>query len=189
MNIENYTPPKIPIISSQEALEEATALLSQLNKHLDAITADKELLTKPLNASLKAIKDKYKPAEESITTAIGSIKAAMTTYRTNVLAQQSKQIDSIAGRIERGTMNINTAMDKISAITSNVEDSKKVATGSGMISFRSYACWRIIDEKIIPRECLRVNDEAIKTWQKERPNNPPAGIEFYTEERPVNYRK
>lgn len=189
MNIENYIPPKIPIIGSQEALEEATVLLSQLNKHLDAITADKELLTKPLNASLKAIRDKYRPAEDSINTAISSIKAAMTTYRTNVLAQQSKQIDSIAGRIERGTMNITTAMDKISIITSNTDDSKKVATELGNVSFRSYACWRVIDEKIIPRECLRVNDEVIKAWQKEHPNNPPAGIEFYTEERPVNYRK
>lgn len=65
MQIDNYIEPTVPAISDQNSLEAATKLLTELTVTLDNVTDDKEKLTKPLNESLKAIRAKYKPVEDS----------------------------------------------------------------------------------------------------------------------------
>lgn len=185
MQIDNYIEPTVPAISDQNSLEAATKLLTELTVTLDNVTDDKEKLTKPLNESLKAIRAKYKPVEDSLNAAILKIRGAMTSYRQEAIRLQQKELNAIAGRVERGTLKVDTAIKKIEAVEVSILDSKKVDN----ITFKRYNMYKIINDKIIPREFLTVNDTAIKEYQKLNPKSPPAGVMFYEEERPVVFRK
>lgn len=185
MDITKYTPPVIENIIDGETLTKATETLSQLNKTLDAITADKELLTKPLNQSLKAIRDKYRPIETLISEHTATIKSNMISYATAQKALQAKQEAQITARVEKGTLKPETAINKlevISSLTSNTD------TESGKVKFRTVHLYKLKDITKVTAQFLQLNDEAVKIYQKENPIKAPEGIEYYTEERPINYR-
>src|SRR3990167_3021367 len=136
------------IINSSESMSEAVVFLSQCNKYLDTLVADREKLTKPINESLKAIRDKYRPADTMINEAIISIRSKMSSFQTKQIQIQKEKEAKIAASLEKGTINIEKAMAKIEAIS--VPD-KEVATEQGSVQFRESQGLKITDELAIPR--------------------------------------
>ena len=180
-NIINYTPPNVQIdVIDSATMQSAVSILSQLNTTLDAITADKERMTKPLNASLKVIRDKYKPVETELTEAITTLKQKITTYQTQEIAKQ-KQLEAKILNDQRTTTE--TKINKLSTIE---QPDQKVSTEAGKVSFITIKKYRVIDIEQIPRAFLQVNDTAIKEAMKE--NEPVAGVEYYEEQSLRNYR-
>lgn len=182
--ITEYTPPIIPQITDATSLVQATSILSQLNSKLDAITADKELLTKPLNQSLKAIIDKYRPVETLISEHIATIKSNMISYATAQKAMQAKTEAQITARVEKGTLKPETAINKLEVLTEKTNTT--ASTEHGKVIFKTVNLYRVKDILKIPHVYLQVNDDAIKEAQKNNINIE--GVEYYTEERPTNYR-
>ncbi len=173
-------------ITDQQSLTEATVLLSRLNKHLDAITADKETLTKPLNQSLKLIRDKYRPTETRLSDAITALRTGMSKYATEQAKIKTIEQAKILTRLDKGTLRPDTAINKLEVINQQTSNTK---TDEGTVSFRTVHLWRVKDIKDIPLSLMQPNDKAINDYQKANPDTPPAGIEYYTEEQPINRRK
>lgn len=180
-NIINYTPQTSQIdVISPETMQHAVSILSQLNTTLDTITADKETLTKPLNASLKAIRDKYRPVETELNNHITTLKAKITTYQTQEIAKQ-KQIEAKILNDQRTTTE--TKINKLATID---QPEQKVTTDNGKVSFITVKKYRVTDINRVPRAFLIPNDTAIKEAMKE--SHPIDGVEYYEEQSLRNYR-
>ena|SRR3990167_1297632 len=172
------------IINSKESLSEAVTFLSKCNKYLDALTADREKLTKPINEALKAIRDRYRSADTMVTEAIDSIRSKMSVYQGEQTRLQKEKEAKIAARLEKGTINIEKAMAKIDAIS---VPEKEVETKEGSVQFREIKILKIIDEAVIPREYLIVDERKLLEVLKAGKTVPGAEIEIKLT--PINYRK
>ena len=152
-------------IITQEDMQNATPLLSNLNKHLDLITKEKERVTKPLNEALKAERSRWKPLESSLEEAITLIRNKMSSFQTEALKAQKQAEDKIATRVEKGTLKIETAMDKLANLSLNTP-SKKIETNEGSIRFRTDRILKITHPDKIPRKFLIPDEKAILTALK-----------------------
>lgn len=111
-------------ITDDKGEKTATAALSELNKLGDEITGQKEELTKPLNAVLKAIRERYKPVETAHANAIRIIKGKLIAYHNAKQAAADKEAAQIAARAAKGTIKPETAvrkMDEIAPVEKNVK--------------------------------------------------------------------
>jgi hypothetical protein len=136
-------------INSEEDKAQASQILSSLTVYLDRLTADRELITKPINESLKAIRAKYKPLETLLDTAISDIRLKLSKYQTAVVAKQRQEEEKIASRVQegKGYLKAETAMAKIASMD---KPSTKLATDEGQISFRTDRVLDITDVSLIP---------------------------------------
>ena len=167
-----------------ETLNTATSTLSWLNTQLDAITTDKELLTKPLNTSLKAIRDKYRPIETTIEEAISTLKQSITQYATNESKRHQEEEQKILAD-KRTT--IDTKITKLANITPSTTDSK-VITDNGSITFTTIKRYKVTNADEVPRDFLMVDDIKVKEVMKQTPQPNITGIEWYEEKSIRNYR-
>ena len=177
--------PKLEAIKIKDAasMEKATEYMSKANKFLDALKKDREAITKPINDSLKAIRAKYKPTEDKLTAIVANIRTQMTVYQTEQLRLQAEEERKITDMIEKGTLTMETAIKKIE----NIETpANKTTTDLGSVSFRATPRLKIIDEKLIPREYLIINEDAIMGALKANITVPGAEIEII--QVPVNRR-
>lgn len=153
------------VISDIDTMTKATEYLSQANKNLDALTKDKELLTKPINESLKAIRAKYKPTETALEDIIASIRQEMSRYQTEQIRIQKEEQDKIANRIGegRGKIKMETAIAKMDSLPQVIN---KTSTESGSLTFRPTSTLKIIDPIAIPRKYLIIDEVALLTALK-----------------------
>jgi hypothetical protein len=150
---------KVEITSAVE-LTKATEVLSQLNKYSDAVTARKETVTKPLNAALKAAKALFFPLEEKLDTAIDGIRSEMSRYQTEQVRIKREEEAAIARRVGegRGKISLETASRKLDEIEKPVEN---VSTDSGSLAFREVQKLKVVDETVIPREYLAIDEKKL----------------------------
>jgi hypothetical protein len=145
-------------ITSPESLEDATVTLSKLNTSLDAITTEKEKVTKPLNEALKAERNRWKPLELTLEEAITLIRDKMSVYQTKVIKEQREAEEKIASRVEKGTLKVETAVSKLQDIERPAE---KIATSAGSLRFRTDKILKIVSPGDIPREYLIPDEKLI----------------------------
>ena len=177
-DITQYTAPAtLPVIITQVDLEQATILLSDLNRKLDAITTEKEKVTKPLNEALKAERARFKPYEEQLSLAIASIKQAMSLFIT---VQEDTKAKAILA-LQQGEA---TALDTVAIIADNNAQGAK--TEQGAVSFINVKAWKITDITKVPHTHLLPNEPLIRQAMKD--GQPIAGIEYYMEKQIRNRR-
>lgn len=147
-------------IKDDKDMELATELLSRANKHADTIKADKEKLTKPLNAVLKAIREKYKPAETKLEKAISHLRKEIGAYQTKKDEKVEADRIKVASRVGsgRGKLTMETAGKQIEAIGAT---GKKVQAESGSVSFKTDYEITVVDIRKIPEQFLEVDTVAI----------------------------
>jgi len=172
-------------IKTPEDMKQATELLSQINKQSDAITKEKEKVTKPLNAALSAERKRWKPAEDIIKKAKDHLRSEMSKYQTALSKQAEEEKARIAGRVGegKGKLKIETAAAKINEVA--VPDAV-VETESGSISFKTDYEVTVTDIHIIPEQYLEVNITAIKRAHKDGVVVP--GVTISEIKVPVNRR-
>lgn len=168
------------VIETTDDLTQATSLLSQLNRQLDAIKAHKEEKTKPLNTALRAIRDDYRPYEEALNDAIASLKTKMNTYATRLAIEQKEQQDKILSDKRTST---ETKINKLATLD---DKPTEATTEQGSVKFYTVKKWRVVDMTKVPLDYLVVNEDAVKQAIKE--DTPVPGIEFYEEQALRNYR-
>jgi len=176
-------------VRDQTTLEQATELLSTLNKDLDIITAHKEAKTKPINEALKKIRQDYKPLTEKLEEAISTIRQSITTYVTN---QQRIAKEQEAKILADKRTNVDTKINKLATIDNTATD--KVSTDAGSISFitvKKYTINKLITkeeiELLISVGAIVLDSTALKAYLKAG-NDLPKGITETEEQSLRNYR-
>lgn len=146
-------------IINDKGLEEATEVLSRLNKTLDDLTEEKEKLTKPMNEALKEIRARYKPAEMKLEEAINQIRKEMSSYRMLCLAEKKKAEEKAAKALASGKVSIEAAVALANKAGNIIE---KVETKSGSVTFRVDKVLKIVKPALIPKEFLIPDEKRIK---------------------------
>lgn len=164
------------IIKTDEDYKEALNEAKSVKVIVDKITARKEEMTKPLNLSLKSIRDFFRPIETKGEEAIKIIKSKMLTYSEEKDRKAEEARLKIAARVERGTMKDETAINKMNEIQGA---DKTVKTDNGKATVTNRTAYRVINKKLIPLEFMEPNMVAIKASFKA--GNPIAGVEEYIE--------
>jgi hypothetical protein len=151
--------------------------------------AHKEAKTKPLNATLKAIRADYKPLEEQLKQAIASIRSSITTYATN----QAK----IALQLEQSILN-----DKRTKLTTKVQQlaeieqpQAKVSTEQGSVTLTTVKKYSISDPvhadhlaDLYRKNILVLDLTALRAHMKNTGGVVPEGITVTEEQSLRNYR-
>lgn len=148
-------------IKDGDDFNSAVELLSQLNRRLDAVVAEKEKVTKPLNEALKAERARFKPYETKLEEGIEMLRAEMSRYQMKLLADQKKVADKVAADVAAGKIGIDKAVSKLSDAGQKVVQGR-VETASGAVKFRVDKVVRVIDLSAVPREYMTVDLKAVK---------------------------
>ncbi len=77
-------------VNTPSSLIVATEYLSRVNQFLDTLSAEKHKLTDPLEATLKEIRLRYKPAEQATVALKDILTAKMSQYITNLKEAETK---------------------------------------------------------------------------------------------------
>lgn len=171
------------VVASPESQREAVTLLSNANKLADKITAEKEKITKPLNAALQAERARWKPLELSLANIVSTLKTKMLAYEKQVAEKQALDQKRVMARVEKGTMKVETAVSKLSDV---VASDSSVTTESGMIQYATVKKLYIVDASLIPREFLEVNESKVRDALKSGVVVP--GAELREEKTIKNFR-
>ena len=142
-------------ITSPKIMSEASEYLSQVNRYLDKLTADKEKLTKPLNAAIKEVRERYKPTELILQGLIQTLRNEMSSYQTKQISIQKKEEEKILAKVESGSLGIEKASEKMSSIST---PDKRVESASGSVSFIATKKLKITNEELIPKEYYTLNE-------------------------------
>ena len=148
------------VIESTEDMKQSAELLSKCNKYLDGITESKELLTKPINQTLKEIRLRYRPIEDILTTAIDALRTEQGRYQTESLRKQGEEEAKIAERVKsgKGNLSLESAVKKMDALEKPEEI---VSTDSGMVKFRTDKKLKVTDASLVPDEYWVLDEKAL----------------------------
>lgn len=178
------TAASITIVSPQH-MTDATELLSLVNKNIDRIEEEREKVTKPLNAALKAENARWKPMRTSLEEARDTIRSKMSLYQTKQKAIADKEAAAIAARIKPGKGNLSpeTGVQKIAELDSPTQE---VTTDSGSVTFITVKHFEIIALDKLPNDYKLPNETAIRQAMKEGIELP--GVRYYETQEPRNSR-
>ncbi len=178
---------KVPALEIVDApsMAKATEVLSQANKYLDAVKAEEEKVTKPLNEALKAERARFAPFKKSAEAVISDIRTRMSVYMTAEAKRVKEEQDKIAARIGdgKGKLKMETAVRKFDQIEKPEE---AVTTDSGMVKFRTDYDVVVTDIRQVPEEYLEVLTAKVKTAMKAGVKVP--GLRLEEKQVAVNYR-
>ena len=170
-------------IKSSDDMTIAVELLSKVNKQLDAVTEEKERITKPLNEALKVEHARWKPIETELETAKTILKKEMTGYQAEQLRLQKIQEEKIEARVEKGTLKFETAARKMGEIE---VAPKKVSADSGSVKFKTIKNFQVIDVKKLPVDCLLPDTGMIR--KKMNAGIEVDGVRYFEEQQLANFR-
>jgi hypothetical protein len=138
---------------------------------------------KPLNESLKALKSLFKPLESMLEDKIETIRGSMNSYQTDKVRFIKEQEEKIGKRLNSGNIKMETAMRKMEELD---VPQKSVSTEDGAVSFVTIKKFEIMDQTLIPRDYLIVDETAIRNAMKANIEIP--GVRYYEEQSLRNYR-
>lgn len=176
-------------ITDSASMAEGATLLSKFNTIADGITDDKEKLTKPLNAALKEVRERYKRIETPLQDAIALVRSKMTTYQTAATEIANAEEDKIAARIGdgKGKIKVETAVRKMGEIE---RPEASVATDAGLVKFRKVKKFEVMDVVLLCEAdrgaFVLPNDAEIRRAMNAGRELP--GVRYFTEEVPANFR-
>ncbi len=99
-------------ISTNEQYDDASRMLVEVKNYEKALKADKDTVLKPLNAALKAQREKYKPVEAQVE----ALKRALQTEMSKYSALMQKQQEEAAAQATEAFLNDNDiAMPEVAA--------------------------------------------------------------------------
>ena len=151
----------------QRALVEGKSI----KERLEIITKRKEEITKPLNASLKSVRDFFRPMETRLDDTLRIIKAKMLAYTEEKERKVEINQKKIEARLEKGTIsqaeaNVKTFMNRVD---------KTVVTESGSATTKKVKKYYVTDIGQVPLEFLEV--DMIKVRASFKSGMPVPGIE------------
>ena len=145
---------KLEIVSDAD-MQKATVLLSQINTVGDKVTMEKKKI-KDLYDNAVAV---WLPIDKAVKNAVATIKGKMIA-RQNAIDAENAIIEARAmARVDRGTMKVETAVEKISALP---DTKASVNTNAGSVQFRIVKKLKIVDVALVPREYMVVDEVRVR---------------------------
>ena len=145
------------VISDNDTLSHAIDILKRIKETGKMIKKQKELIIKPLNEGLKNARDMFRPIENDYNTAEKNIKDKILTWTNEQERIRKEKERKIVERVEKGTLKVETAVNKIEAIP------KIVNQGAiGKVSSRVMKKVVIKNEDKLPRKYLMPDMAKIK---------------------------
>ena len=165
-------------ISNTDDLKKSADMLTTCNRYLDELTAQKEKLTKPLNATLKEIRARYKPTEEVLEETIELLRVEQSRYQTALIECIKKEEEKVADMVISGELNVDNAISKIEDIQSpeSVDN----------LSFVSQKKFEVMDVTMLPAEYILPDEVKIRSAMKDGIELP--GVRYFTVQVPRNNR-
>ena len=172
-------------ITDDITLKQAVSLLSILNKHLDALVEDRERITKPINASLKEIRAKYKPSSDALESLIASLRAKMTQYATEQAKALETAQNKIASKVSSGYLKPETAISKLEALP---DVQSEISTDSGLVQFAEVKTLKITNITAVQQYMEYWDLNESKLLKDLKSGKLVQGAEIETILQPRNYR-
>jgi len=163
-------------ITTQEDYDATHEVGKKVGALLKNIDKEEKSITKPINDSLKKIRDMFRPFKTQVTEVSNDLKKRRQTWIDAEAKKAKIEEERIAKRVEKGTMREDTAVGKLADIETAAPD-----TNGGMTSVLVV---KVIDVKLIPEKYLTVNEAAIKADHREGIEVP--GVECSYEKRARN---
>lgn len=172
------------VIEDEQTMEEATTLLSNVNKNLDAIKAEKEKVLKPLREAANAEKARWEPLEKVLKPLVETLRKKMSAYQTALVKKKAEDDAKLAARVGegKGKLKAETAIRKMGENTVQ----EKTETAAGSVGFREKKVLKITDEKKVPQEYWVIDEAKLMVALKAGKEVPGAEIDI--EMVPVNKR-
>lgn len=164
-------------ITTKEEYEGAADLIARLKETGSKLKTTKESITKPLNEALKNARSLFAPIEEQFIKAESIIKTKLLDYKKKIDEEARQKEVSIAARVEKGTLRLETAEKKIDAIE-RVDNTTRGKVGE--VQIRTIKKVRIVDASALPREYLIPDEVAIRRDALGGKQIP--GVEIYSED-------
>lgn len=144
----------------------------------------KEAITKPLNDALKQVRELFRPLEDGYEQAESLIASKMLEYqklvdaeKRRIEAEAQKKLDDAARDLEAGKITEKEAEKIEKKVETKLEKAPEVIKKSDSFHTRTVKKFRIVDEALIPREYLFVDE--VKIRRAMLANVPVAGVEYY----------
>jgi len=165
------------LIESQDDYVNAVDIVSKLKETGSEIKNRKESITKPLNESLRNIRELFKPIEDQFANAERIIKEKILGYKRKKDEEARAEEAKIAARMAKGTIKLETAERKMVEIE-RVENTTRGAVGE--VQIKNVRKVRISDESAVPRKYLVPDMVLIRRDALTGIDIP--GVEVYNEE-------
>jgi len=149
------------------------------------IEEEKQKVLKPLNEARTAEINRWKPVLTTLSTATDHLRNTISTFQTAEIKRAEKEENAIAGRVGdgKGKLQVETAIKKIEEIE---RPEASVNTEAGQVKFRKDPIVKIMDETMIPREYLLVDEKKILEALKAGIEVKGAQLDFKMT--PINFR-
>lgn len=164
-------------IVSAETYANAVDIVSKLKETGSTIKEKKESITKPLNESLRSVRDLFRPIEDQFESAEKIIKEKLLSYKRKMDEEAREKEAKIGARVAQGTLTLETGEKKLEAIE-RVESTTRGKVGE--VQMRKVRKVRITNEQLIPRRYLVPDMIAIR--RDALGGTAIEGIEVYEEE-------
>jgi hypothetical protein len=173
------------VVTNQKTMEQASLMLSELNKKADMIDEEKQKVLAPLNTARTAEINRWKPVLSTLETATEYLRSTISSYQTAEVKRVREEEIAIANRVGegKGKLKVETAVKQIENIDT---PDHQVATEAGLVKFREDKVLKITDETKIPREYLVINEK--KLLEALKGGVTVAGAELDIKMVPVNFR-
>lgn len=139
----------ISAIQDEVQLTSASKILSRIKATQKLVKEKKEGITKPLNKALENVRELFRPIETSCKEAEGIVKGKMVEYSDKVKEENRIATEKLAKRVEKGTMKVETAANKITELETAPE---QVHNEIGAAQFRIEREVVVEDESKIPTQ-------------------------------------
>ncbi len=166
---------KLVLVKTDEDVVKATEFLVQVKTKIDSLEEERQSYTKPINESLRRLNARFKELTEPLRTAEKAVKEAILSYRAK---REDERLEEQA-RLQK--KNGNSAIALMDVLPDIIESK----SGESRTSKRWV--FEIEDEKKIPREYLKVDDEKV-TDAISKGERKIAGLRIFQKETLSIYR-
>ena len=104
------------VVTNQEEYDNAYNLGKKVSSLLKSIDEKEKSITKPINDSLKQIRDMFRPYKEQVEAEKVNIGKILTTYVQEEERKKKLAEEKIVARLEKGTLKESTAVRKLGEI-------------------------------------------------------------------------
>lgn len=120
-------------VTNELELKHAADVLVLVKSNAKELKAKKKAILDPLKQAMDEVKALFKNPEEQLAKAEATIKDAMLAFHEAQDAAAQKKMEQINGRLERGTMKVETGIAKLAGID---QAETNIQTEGGGVQFR-----------------------------------------------------
>ncbi len=169
-------------IESQEALQAATDVLKEIKESSKALKEMREDITRPMNESLRKVREMFAPIENDLLQAESTIKREMLSWNRQVEEAARETAAELERAVDSGEMKVSVAAAQLQNIP---QAQSKVSGKKGSIQYRTVRKVRITDVSKIPTSFLEYPKVMEALLTAVRPfalqGGVIAGVEVYEE--------